>query len=204
MGLAKHLKLQRQIMAENNTIAGWVLFAGIAALGLTIVSGEYFAPERPEKMGYPIAGVAAEGASTVAATPIAVLLAKADATKGAQVFQKCTACHNAAAGGAAGIGPNLYHVLGRPVASMGGFAYSDALKAIKGGWDFDKINTWLTAPGAMAPGTKMTFAGIENEQDRANVILYLNQQGSNLPLPKPEAAPAAKAADAKPAGAAKS
>jgi len=184
-------------MAENNTIAGWVLFAGIAALGLTIVSGEYFAPERPEKMGYPIAGVQVEGgAAAVAATPIAVLLAKADATKGAQVFAKCTACHNAAAGGAAGIGPNLYHVLGRPVASMPGFAYSDAVKTIKGSWDFDKINTWLTAPGAMAPGTKMTFAGIENEQDRANVILYLNQQGSNLPLPKPEAAPAGKAADA--------
>ncbi len=191
-------------MADNNTIAGWILFSGIAALGLTIVSGEYFAPERPEKMGYPIAGVQVEGgAAGPAATPIAVLLAKADATKGAQVFQKCTACHNAAAGGAAGIGPNLYHVVGRPIASAPGFAYSDVVKGLKGNWDFDQLNTWLTAPGAMAPGTKMTFAGIENEQDRANVILYLNQQGSNLPLPKADAAPAAKAADAKPAEPAK-
>jgi cytochrome c len=190
-------------MAENNTIIGWTLFAGIAALGLTIVSGEFFAPERPEKMGYPISGVQVEGAGpAVAATPIAVLLAKADAAKGATVFAKCTACHNAAAGGANGIGPNLNHVLGRPIASIAGFGYSDALKGIKGSWDFDKINTWLTAPGAMAPGTKMTFAGIENEQDRANVILYLNTQGSNLPLPKPEAAKPA-AADAKPAEPAK-
>jgi len=187
-------------MADNNTIAGWVLFSGIAALGLTLVSGEYFHAERPEKMGYPIAGVVQEGGSAaVAATPIAVLLAKGDATKGAQVFAKCTACHNAAAGGPAGVGPNLYHVLGRPIASAPGFAYSDALKGIKGSWDFDKINTWLTGPGAMAPGTKMTFAGIENEQDRANVILYLNAQGSNLPLPKAEAAPAAGAKAAAPA-----
>jgi cytochrome c len=192
-------------MADNNTIAGWVLFAGVAALGLTLVSSEYFHPERPEKMGYPIAGVQSDSAAAgPVATPIAVLLAKADATKGAQVFQKCAACHNAAAGGPAGIGPNLYHVVGRPVASMPGFAYSDVVKGLKGNWDFERLNTWLTAPAAMAPGTKMTFAGIENEQDRANVILYLNAQGSNLPLPKAEAAPAAKAADAKPAAPAKS
>jgi len=194
-------------MAEQNTIIGWALFAGIAALGLTIVSGEYFHPERPEKMGYPITGVEQDaGTAGPVATPIAVLLAKGDATKGAQVFQKCTACHNATQGGPAGIGPNLYHVVGRPVASFPGFAYSDVVKGIKGDWDFDKLNTWLTSPSAMAPGTKMTFAGIENEQDRANVILYLNSQGSNLPLPKADAAPAAagKAADAKPAATAKS
>ena len=181
-------------MADNNTIAGWALFAGIAALGLTIVSGEYFHGERPEKMGYPISGVEAEegAAPAVAATPIAVLLAKGDATKGAAVFQKCTACHNATAGAPAGIGPNLNHVVGRPIASAA-FAYSDAIKGLKGAWDFEQLNKWLTAPGAMAPGTKMTFAGIDNEQDRANVILYLNTQGSNLPLPKPEAAPAAGA-----------
>ncbi len=182
-------------MADNNTIAGWVLFAGICVLFPTIIAGEYFAGERPEKMGYPIAGVQSEGAAAApAATPIAVLLAKGDATKGAQVFAKCTACHNAAAGGAAGIGPNLYNVVGRPIAATAGFSYSDAMKGIKGNWDFDHLNNWLTAPGAMAPGTKMTFAGIENEQDRANVILYLNQQGSNLPLPKPSAVAAVKSA----------
>lgn len=185
-------------MAENYTIAGWALFAGIVALGTTLVSQEYFHAERPEKIGYPIAGVQQDsGSSAPAATPIAVLLAKGDATKGAQVFQKCTACHNAQQGGPAGIGPNLYHVVGRPIGSFPGFAYSDGVKALKGNWDFDKLNTWLTAPSAMVPGTKMTFAGIENEQDRANVILYLNSQGSNLPLPKADAAPAAKAADAK-------
>jgi len=192
-------------MAENNTIAGWALFACIAAIGPTLVAHDFFRTERPEKMGYPIAGVEHDAtAAGPVATPIAVLLAKGDATKGAQVFQKCTACHNAAAGGPAGIGPNLYHVVGRPVASFPGFAYSDVVKGIKGNWDFDKLNTWLTSPSAMAPGTKMTFAGIENEQDRANVILYLNAQGSNLPLPKADAAPAAKAADAKPAAPTKS
>ncbi len=187
-------------MADNNTIAGWALASGIVALGLTLVSGEFFHHEKLENPGYVVKADPADSGAVAgpAATPIAVLLAKADATKGAQVFQKCTACHNAAAGGAAGIGPNLYHVVGRPVASAPGFAYSDVVKGLKGNWDFDRLNTWLTAPGTMAPGTKMTFAGIDSEQDRANVILYLNQQGSNLPLPKADAAPAkdAKVGDA--------
>lgn len=180
-------------MADNNTIMGWALFSGIAALGLTLVSGEYFNSEKPEKQGYAISGVEVEGGPAVVATPIANLLAKADAAKGATVFQKCTACHSATAGAPAGIGPNLNHVVGRAIASTG-FAYSDPVKAIKGNWDFEKLNTWLTNPGKMAPGTKMTFAGIENEQDRANVILWLNTQGSNLPLPKPvDVKPAADA-----------
>lgn len=184
-------------MADNNTIAGWALFSGVVALGLTLAAGEMFKHEKLEHPGYVVKATEDDGAGAAApSTPISVLLAKADAAKGAQVFQKCTACHNANPGGAAQIGPNLYHVVGRPVASSAGFAYSDSLKAIKGNWDFDKLNTWLTAPAAMASGTKMTFAGIDSEQDRANVILYLNQQGSNLPLPKPEAAPAAAAGKA--------
>ena len=101
-----------------NTIAGWVLFAGIVALGSSIVAGEMFHSERPEKMGYPIAGVAQEGEGAAAAEqPIEAYLAKADPAKGQQVFNKCAACHNADKGGANQLGPNLWGVLGEPIGS---------------------------------------------------------------------------------------
>jgi cytochrome c len=177
---------------RTNTIAGWVLAGCGAALGLSIVGGMMFHGERPEKMGYAIEGVEEEGAGGGAAeVPIASLLGAADAAKGAEVFKKCAACHTANQGGANGIGPNLYATMGEAVATgKGGFAFSDALKKVGGTWDFDKMNAWLTSPRKFAAGTKMTFAGLSNPQDRANLILWLNQQGSNLPLP---AAPAAGA-----------
>ena len=177
---------------RTNTIAGWVLAGCAAALGLSIAGGMIFHGERPEKMGYAIEGVAEEGAGGGAAeVAIASLLPTADAAKGAEVFKKCAACHTVNQGGANGIGPNLYATLGEGIAQgKGGYAFSDALKAVGGTWDFDKMNAWLTSPRKFAPGTKMTFAGLGNPQDRANVIAYLNAQGSNLPLP---AAPAAGA-----------
>ena len=180
---------------RTNTIAGWVLAGCGAALGLSIVGGLLFHGERPEKMGYAIEGVVEEGAGGGAAeVPIASLLPTADAAKGAEVFKKCAACHTVTQGGANGVGPNLYGTLGGAIAQgKGGYAFTDALKGVGGTWDFDKMNAWLTSPRKFANGTKMTFAGLGNAQDRANVILYLNQQGSNLPLP---AAPAAGAAPA--------
>ncbi|MBB4100958.1 c-type cytochrome [Sphingomonas kyeonggiensis] len=179
-----------------NTIAGWALAGGIAALGLSIASGMYFHAERPEHMGYVIEGVeeASEGGAAAVAEPIATRLAKADVAKGEASFKKCMACHTINQGGANGIGPNLYATMGEGIAEgKGGFAFSDALKAVGGKWDFDKMDAWLTNPRKFATGTKMTFAGIPDAQERANVIAYLNAQGSNLPLP---AAPAAGAAPA--------
>lgn len=188
---------------RNNTIAGWVLAACGAALGLSIVGGMVFHSEHVEKFGYPVEAADDTGGAggEAAAVPIAALLPKADAAKGAEVFKKCAACHTVNQGGANGIGPNLWGTLGEGVAEgKGGFAFSDALKKTGGKWDFDKMNAWLTSPRKFAPGTKMTFAGLSKPEDRADVILYLNTQGSNLPLP---AAPAADAkADAGKAGAA--
>jgi len=177
---------------RSNTIAGWVLAACVSALGLSIASGMAFHGGRPEKMGYPIEGVEEEGgAGGAAEVPLATLLASADPAKGAEVFKKCAACHTINQGGANGVGPNLYATMGEAIAQgKGGFAFSDALKSKGGTWDFDKMNAWLTSPRKFADGTKMTFAGLGNAQDRANVIVYLNAQGSNLPLP---AAPAAGA-----------
>ncbi|GAA4217165.1 hypothetical protein GCM10022253_15070 [Sphingomonas endophytica] len=178
---------------RTNTIFGWALAAAGTALGLSIAGGMLFHGERPEKPGYAIEGVEeAGGGGAAAAVPIASLLGSADPAKGAEVFKKCAACHTINQGGANGIGPNLYGTLGEPIGQgKGGFAFSDALKSVGGNWDFEKMNAWLTSPRKFANGTKMTFAGLGNAEDRANIIAYLNQQGSNLPLP---AAPAAGAA----------
>ncbi|URW74999.1 cytochrome c family protein [Sphingomonas donggukensis] len=180
---------------RGNTIAGWVLAGCVAALGLSIASGMAFHGGRPEKMGYPIEGVEESGAGGGAAeAPIATRLATADAAKGQASFAKCAACHTITQGGANGVGPNLYATLGEAIAQgKAGFAFSEALKAKGGKWDFDTMDAWLKSPRKFADGTKMTFAGLGNAEERANVIAYLNAQGSNLPLP---AAPAAGAPDA--------
>ena len=179
-----------------NTIAGWTLFAGIVGLGLSSLSGHYFGADkvhRPHKMGYAIAGVVEEGGETAAAVPIETLLASADVAKGESSFKKCMACHTIAAGGANGIGPNLNAIMGKPVGKhAAGFAYSADLSGHGGNWDWANMNTWLTNPKKFASGTKMSFAGLSDGQERANVMAYLNSQGSNLPLPAaPAAAPAA-------------
>ena len=190
-----------------NTIAGWVLGAGIVALGASIVTGEIFSKERPEKMGYPIEGVEEEGGGGKEADqPIAFYLASADASKGADVFKKCAACHNATPGGANALGPNVHAIMGAPLAGKPGFAYSEALKGKGGTWTWDAMDAWLKSPKSFAPGTKMTFAGLSKPEDRANLLAWLNQQGSNLPLPPPPAAAgnpeqvAAEAADQAAAG----
>ena len=181
-----------------NTAAGWVLFAGVVGLGLSILSGKYFhgdKPERPEKLGYVIEGAVEEGAGPAEASiadalnamPAAELIAA-----GEKAYSKCQSCHTIDAGGANGIGPNLAGVMGGPVAAKGGFAYSAELKALGGTWDWEKMNTWLKNPKGMVSGTKMSFAGLGKVEDRAALAAYLNSKGANLPLPA-AAAPAAPA-----------
>jgi cytochrome c len=179
---------------RTNTIAGWVLGAGIVALGASIVTGEMFHHERPEKMGYPIEGVSDKvgQSAAVAEPPIANLLASADAAKGEQVFKKCTACHNADKGGPNGTGPNLWGVVGAAIGHHApGFAYSPALAGKGGNWDWENLNHWVKEPRAFAPGTKMTFAGLGKPEDRANVLAFLNTKtDSPMALPAPQAAAA--------------
>jgi cytochrome c len=179
---------------RNNTIAGWVLFACICALGLTIGSRMLFTPHKPETFALPIESAEGPGDGKVE-TPIGVLMASADAAKGETVFAKCAACHTINSGGASGIGPNLYGTMGEPIGQgKGGFAFSDALKSVGGTWTFENMNAWLASPRKFAAGTKMTFAGLSSPEDRANLMAYLNAQGSNLPLPKVEEAPATEGA----------
>ncbi len=192
-------------MADNsNTIAGWVLAAGIVALGSSIVFGKMFHSEVPGegKQGYAIQGVESSATGAVAAIPLATLLAAADIAKGEASFAKCKGCHSIEAGGANGIGPNLNGVMGKKHGHIAGFAYSEALLAAPGNWDWENMDKWLTSPKKYAAGTKMSFAGLSNAEERASLLLYLNSQGSSLPLPPPPAAGAtpaegeAKATDA--------
>ena len=191
-------------MQDNtNTTFGWILGSGIVALGLSIVSGMYFGADKPhhlEEGGLPVedadAGAAAEDGPS-----LATLLAQGDAAAGEKIFAKCTACHSIEQGGANGIGPNLWGVLGTPIgAHAAGFAYSSALSDKGGTWDYANMDAWLANPRGFANGTKMSFAGLSKPEDRANVIAYMKANGGGPDYPAP-AAPAEPAADAPGAGA---
>jgi cytochrome c len=137
------------------------------------------------------AAAAETPAATEAATPaeteavpqdIGARLAAADPGAGEKVFNKCKACHNADQGGANKVGPNLWNVVGAPVAHHEGFNYSAALSGKSGGtWTYEQLDTYLTSPKAWAPGTKMTFAGLSKPEDRANVIAYLRTRNDSPP-----------------------
>ena len=172
-----------------NTIAGWVLFAGIIALGLSILSGKIFhadKPERPDPLGYVIEGVEVDGDGPAKMTMTQALnMDGVDASKGQQVFAKCTACHTIEQGGSDGIGPNLYGVMGGVIGQHSpGFAYSSALTGKGGNWDWEAMDAWLKSPRAYANGTKMSFAGLSKIEDRAAVAIYMNENGSSLPVPE--------------------
>lgn len=173
-----------------NTAAGWVLFAGVVGLGLSILSSKYFhgdSPERPEQLGYVIEGAAEEAAGpaemsiaeALNAMPVADLVAA-----GEKAYAKCQSCHTIDAGGANGVGPNLHAIMGAAVAAKPGFAYSGELKALGGQWDWEKMDAWLKNPKGYVPGTKMSFAGLSKVEDRAAISAFLNAQGSGLPLPE--------------------
>lgn len=186
---------------EWNKIAGWILAAAVAILGVSIFSGILYRPDAVKVKGYKVEGVeevAATGPAE-AEKPIAFFLAAANPTKGEAGFKKCQTCHNAAKGGPNAIGPNLWGVVGRPIGKHPGFEYSSAIAGHGGSWTWDDISHWIANPKTYQAGNKMAFAGISNPQDRADIIAYLNTQAdSPLPLPKPPAeTAAAPAADAK-------
>ncbi|GLS20849.1 cytochrome c family protein [Labrys miyagiensis] len=176
---------------ELNKIAGAILGTLMLSLGLGIVSGEYFKSEKPAKAGYelPDATPAAAGAPAAAQDPpLAEVLAKASADRGAAIFKKCAACHTDDKGGKNGVGPNLFGVIGGPKGHKDDFAYSDAVKALhdkKETWSADDFYHFIKGPQAFIKGTKMTFVGLPKPQDRADVLLYLNSQSDKpIDLPK--------------------
>jgi cytochrome c len=177
---------------EFNKIAGAVLGTLLLVLGLKNLSGVVFHNEAPEKAGFMIAAAeadtgAAKPADAAPLVPIATLLASADKAKGEATAKACAACHDFTKGGPNKVGPNLWDVVDRPIASHPGFSYSDALKAASSkSWTFDELNVWIMAPAADMKGTKMSFSGIKKDQDRANVIAYLaSLSDSPKPFPAP-------------------
>jgi cytochrome c len=177
----------------NKTLAA-ILTAGIIASGAGVISRIIYSPHTPEENAYPIevAGTAGEGAEAGAeAAPtvsLAALLAGGSAEHGQTVAKACAACHNFGEGEPNKIGPHLFGVVGRDIASVSDFSYSDALSQKEGAWDYEKLSHFLANPKGWAPGTKMAFAGLKKEQDLADVILYLRSISPDAPpLPEPEA-----------------
>jgi cytochrome c len=182
---------------EVNKIGAAVLVAGIAFFISGMIGDILVHPTPPKEPALKIEGApAATGGGEPkeeALPPIAPLLAKADPAKGETLAKKlCASCHTFDQGGKAGVGPNLYGVLGAPHGHMEGFNYSAALKGKQGPWSYEELNAWLHKPSSYAPGTRMAFAGINSAQDRADLIDYLHTLSPNpLPLPEPTATPAA-------------
>jgi cytochrome c len=121
-------------------------------------------------------GEAHGGGEAAPEVPFEEVLASADASAGQNVFKKCQSCHSVAAGENK-TGPSLHGVVGRPVDSISGFSYSGALEKVVDVWTPDHLNEFLTNPKGYAPGTAMNFAGLNNIQDRANLIAWLETQG---------------------------
>ena len=177
---------------EFNKIAGAVLGTCLLVLGLKNVAGVVFHTEAPEKAGFMIATASADSgdakpAEPAAMVPIGKLLASADKSKGEATAKACAACHDFTKGGPNKVGPNLWDVVGRPIASVAGFNYSDALKAASAkSWTYDELNLWILSPSGDMKGTKMAFGGIKKDEDRANVIAYLaSLSDSPKPFPAP-------------------
>ena len=173
---------------EGNKIAAAVLLAGMAFVGSGLIGSYLVHPESLRESVIKIDMPNPASAAPAPEEPIAALLVSADAGRGEADVKGlgCVACHSFNEGGKAGVGPNLYGVVGAPHGHMEGYAYSAALKAKAGPWTYDELNEWLTKPSAYAPGTKMSYAGIADPKKRADVIDYLHSLSHTpIPLPNP-------------------
>jgi cytochrome c len=188
---------------ETNKVLAAILTAGILASGAGVISRILYHPSMPEENAYVIQVAETEAgtgeAAEAAATPLPVLLAQADPEKGATQAKKCAACHSEEKGGPIKIGPPLWGVVGRDIASVEGFAYSDALQGKEGQWTYENLFAFVHGPREWAPGTKMAFAGIKNPEDLADVLVFLRTL-ADQPVPLPEAPPEGTAATEQAAG----
>ena len=177
---------------EINKIIGAILLTALIVIGIGKFTDAIFHVEKPKESAYKIEGLDTVQASNASETDTKVeekidigqLLALGDLAHGQKVFKKCSACHMIASDGKNMIGPNLWGVIGRQAGSIGDYKYSKAMIAYGKQWTFEEMNSYLIKPQAYIKGTKMAFAGLRKEKDRASVIKYLNQNSDNpLPLP---------------------
>lgn len=186
-----------------NKIMGACLGTAFAILVVQQVSGFVYQTKQPEKMGYFVDAPDESAAAAEEVLPIdwGTVLPAADLAAGESAFARCQACHTINSGGADGIGPNLFAVVGGPAMHRAGFAYSDAMgkhKAEAPNWTYDELDHFINAPGRYVPGTKMSFAGIRDEKTRINLIAWLRSQGSGgyaIPAPDPARQPGAAPAE---------
>ena len=171
---------------ELNKVIAAILMVALLIIGIGKLSNVIFYVEKPETPGYSIEVEQATVVSSETSTQptedkidIAALIAMGDLATGEKVFKKCAACHSIIKGGKNNIGPALYNVVGRQVGVVSDYKYSKALSAYGKEWTFEELNGYLLKPAKWIKGTKMAFAGLRKEKDRASVILYLNQNSDN-------------------------
>ena len=176
---------------EINKIVAAILMVALLIIGIGKLSDVIFYVEKPQTPAYLVEVEQASATDTQSNSEtteekidIAALMAMGDLATGEKVFKKCAACHSIVKGGKNNIGPALYNVVGRKVGAIDDYKYSSALSEYGKEWSFEELNGYLIRPAKWIKGTKMAFAGLRKEKDRASVILYLNQNSDNpLPLP---------------------
>tara|TARA_B100001250_G_scaffold167322_1_gene144062 strand:- start:1283 stop:1813 length:531 start_codon:yes stop_codon:yes gene_type:complete len=172
---------------EINKIIAAILVVFVLVIGIGKISDLIFFVEKPQIASYKVE-ISSTSASQVSEAgeivDISALLALGSAEHGQKVFKKCSACHSVKKEGKNKIGPALYSVIGRNMASLANYKYSKALIAYGKSWTFEEMNNFLIKPQVHIKGTKMAFAGLKKEKDRASVILFMNEN-SDSPLPLP-------------------
>ena len=172
---------------EINKIVASVIVVFLVVLGIGKISDMVFNVEKPNTSAYKVEFADVDktkASSSVQTVDIAALLALGSVEHGQKVFKKCSACHSIKKGGRNNIGPALYSVLGRNMGGVQDYKYSKALIAFGKDWTFEEMNNFLIKPTSYIKGTKMAFAGLKKEKDRASVILYMNAN-SDSPLELP-------------------
>ena len=175
---------------EINKIVAAVLMVALLIIGLGKLSNLVFHVEKPKTPGYKVEVEQVASKSEANAeiveekVDLVALMALGDISSGEKIFKKCAACHSIEKGGKNKIGPALYNVVGRQVGGVDGYKYSKALVSYEKKWTFEELNGFLLKPAKWIKGTKMAYAGLRKEEDRASIIKYLNQKSDNpLPLP---------------------
>ncbi len=176
---------------ELNKIIAAVLLVALLIIGLGKLSNKIFHVEKPKTPGYVVevektvdTNIASTAEASEETINIAALMEMGDLATGEKVFKKCAACHSIIKGGKNNIGPALYNVVGRKIGAVNDYKYSKALSEYGKEWTFEELNGYLIKPAKWIKGTKMAFAGLRKEKDRASVIKYLNQNSDNpLSLP---------------------
>ena len=173
---------------ELNKIIAAILMVALLVIGLGKIADGVFHVKKPKDPGYQVEVVSQVSSGTSLATEmiqkidIAAVMALGDITSGEKIFKKCAACHSINKGGKNKIGPALYNVVGRAVGGVDDYKYSKALASYGKEWTFEELNGFLTKPSSYLKGTKMSYAGLRKEKDRASIIKYLNQSSDSPKL----------------------